>query len=71
MAPMRNLSDPIGPLVSVQIRFTMPLSDTVHPVFRYYRIASRCLDLDALLFCAHVGQRSLFAFLASTNSSAS
>jgi hypothetical protein len=37
--PMRNLSDRIDPLVSVQIRFTIPLSDTVHPVFRYHRIA--------------------------------
>jgi hypothetical protein len=51
MAPMRNLSDRIDPLVSVQIRFTFPLSVTVHPVFRYYRIAGRCLELDALLFC--------------------
>jgi hypothetical protein len=34
-----NLSDRIDPLVSVQIRFTIPLLDTVHPVFRYHRIA--------------------------------
>ena len=69
MAPMRNLSDRTNPLVSLRIRFTFPLSDTVHPVFRYSSVASRCLDLDALLFCNHVGLWSLFAYLPSTKSS--
>lgn len=59
---LRNLSDLTGPLMSLQIRFTIPHSDIPHPVFRYLSTASRCLILMLLLFCDDICPRVALRF---------